>query len=63
MKSYHFRIKLHNYTVVKVPMMQNALTDLLGIEHPIIQAPMASAATPEILPLSPLHYDAFPSVL
>ena len=49
MKWYHFRIKLHNYTVVKVPMMQNALTDLLGIEHPIIQAPMASAATPEMV--------------
>jgi nitronate monooxygenase len=27
---------------------RNALTDLLGIELPIIQAPMASAATPEL---------------
>ena len=27
---------------------RNDLTDLLGIEHPIIQAPMASAATPAL---------------
>lgn len=26
----------------------NKLTDLLGIEYPIIQAPMAGAATPEL---------------
>ena len=28
---------------------RTALTDLLGIEHPLIQAPMASAATPELV--------------
>jgi nitronate monooxygenase len=29
--------------------LRTALTELLGIEHPVIQAPMASAATPELV--------------
>ncbi len=29
--------------------MQNVLTDLLGIDYPIVQAPMASATTPEMV--------------
>lgn len=27
---------------------RTALTELLGIEHPLIQAPIAGAATPEL---------------
>ena len=27
---------------------RTALTELLGIEHPVVQAPMAGAATPEL---------------
>ena len=29
-------------------MLRTPVTDLLGIEHPILQAPMASAATPAL---------------